>query len=437
MSVAGFQTVSIVGAGLIGASFGLALKRAGFRGRILAVSSPAALQDALRLGAVDEAASLEEAASQADLVFLARPILAIVETLPRLDACVQPHCLVTDAGSTKARIVEQARRTLRRAQFLGGHPMAGKEKRGAAEAEPELFRGRTWILTPVEATELQTPPARELLDWIRAIGAHPLVLSPEEHDRVVAFTSHLPQLLSTALAATLARRLSRPEYLRACGPGLLDMTRLAASPFEIWRDILATNAAPVGEALEACLEVLRGVGEARDAEALAPLFGSANEFAARLRGRPCASGGAQTEPMKQKKKVLFVCTGNSARSQMAEGLLRHLGGDRFDVASAGTHPTAIRPEAVAVMRELGVDISAHRSRSLDEFRGASFDFVVTVCDQARQSCPAFAGAPRQIHWNLEDPAAATGAYEERLAVFRRVRDELLARIRMFLAEQER
>lgn len=292
MNPARFQTVSIVGVGLIGASFGLALKRAGFRGRILGVSSPAALEDALRLGAVDRAASLEEAASQADLVFLARPILAILETLPRLDAFVRSHCLVTDAGSTKARIVQQARSTLRGAQFLGGHPMAGKETRGAAEAEAGLFVGRTWILTPVEPAELETPPAQELLAWIRAIGSRPLILSPEEHDRVVALTSHLPQLLSTALAATLARRLTRPEDLGACGPGLLDMTRLAASPFEIWNDILATNEAPVRAALQACLETLRGVHEAAGSDRLAELFRSANEFAARLRRRSCAPGAA-------------------------------------------------------------------------------------------------------------------------------------------------
>lgn len=433
MSFAGFQTISIVGAGLIGASFGLALKRAGFRGRILGVSSPAALEDAIRVGAVDEAATLEEAASQADLVFLARPILGILDTLPRLDAFVQPHCLVTDAGSTKTRIVEQARRTLHKAQFLGGHPMAGKEKRGAAEAEAGLFAGRTWILTPAQPGELETPAAQELVAWLRAIGSRLLVLSPEEHDRVVALTSHLPQLLSTALAATLERRLARPEHLLACGPGLLDMTRLAASPFEVWRDILATNEAPIREALEACLETLRAAREAAGVDALGELFRSANEFAARLRGAtPAGAQGGITH----KKKVLFVCTGNSARSQMAEGLLRHLAGERFEAASAGTHPSVVRPEAITVMRELGVDISGHRSKSLDEFLGQPFDFVITVCDHARQACPVFPGPARRIHWDLEDPAAAPGPDEERLAVFRRVRDELAERIRAFLAEQQ-
>ncbi|MGC8793849.1 MAG: prephenate dehydrogenase, partial [Bryobacteraceae bacterium] len=234
-----FENVVIVGAGLIGGSFGLALKKAGFRGTITAVSSPAAVAEALRVGAADQAAPLEQAAARADLILLARPILGILQTLPLLDACVQPHCLVTDAGSTKARIVEQARRSLRRAQFLGGHPMAGKETRGAAAAEADLFTGRTWILTPAAPEELETPAAREFVALIEAIGARPLVLTPEEHDRVVAFTSHLPQLLSSGLAATLAAHLTDDEHLRASGPGLLDMTRLAGSPFDIWRDILA------------------------------------------------------------------------------------------------------------------------------------------------------------------------------------------------------
>jgi arsenate reductase len=143
----------------------------------------------------------------------------------------------------------------------------------------------------------------------------------------------------------------------------------------------------------------------------------------------------EATPVKQKKKVLFLCTGNSARSQMAEGLLRHMAGDRFEVFSAGTHPSFVRPEAIAVMRELGIDISGHRSKSVDEFLGQPFDFVITVCDHARESCPVFPGPAQRIHWSLDDPAAATGSEAERLGVFRRVRDELAARIRAFLAGQ--
>lgn len=132
--------------------------------------------------------------------------------------------------------------------------------------------------------------------------------------------------------------------------------------------------------------------------------------------------------------VLILCTGNSARSQMAEGLLRWLAGDRFVVFSAGTKPSIVRPEAIAVMAELGVDISAHRSKSVDEFLGMEFAFVITVCDNARESCPIFKGAAEGIHWSFSDPAAVTGDEPARLAAFREIRDQIEARFREWLAE---
>lgn len=129
--------------------------------------------------------------------------------------------------------------------------------------------------------------------------------------------------------------------------------------------------------------------------------------------------------------VLFLCTGNSARSQMAEGFLRHLAGDRFEVASAGTHPFGLNPNAVAVMREIGLDISNQRSKSVNDFHGEPFDYVITVCDSARESCPVLPGAGRMLHWSFEDPAVAQGSLEERMKVFRRVRDAITERIRQF------
>ena len=128
--------------------------------------------------------------------------------------------------------------------------------------------------------------------------------------------------------------------------------------------------------------------------------------------------------MPDKKRVLILCTGNSARSQMAEALLRHDAGDRFDVFSAGTKPSHVRPEAITVMRELGIDISGHRSKGVEEFAGQQFEYVVTVCDNAKESCPIFPGKAAMIHQSFEDPAMAQGSQDERLAVFRRVRDEL-------------
>ena len=137
--------------------------------------------------------------------------------------------------------------------------------------------------------------------------------------------------------------------------------------------------------------------------------------------------------MALKKRVLILCTGNSARSQMAEGLLRHDAGDRFDVESAGTRPTRVRPEAVAVMRELGIDISGARSKSIDEFAGQGFDYVLTVCDHAKETCPIYPGHTNRLHRNFEDPAAVEGSEPERLAAFRRVRDEIRDYLRRFPA----
>jgi arsenate reductase len=136
-----------------------------------------------------------------------------------------------------------------------------------------------------------------------------------------------------------------------------------------------------------------------------------------------------------KQRILVLCTGNSARSQMGEGLFREEGGDRVEVFSAGTRPGSVRPEAIAVMREIGIDISGHRSKSVDEFSGQPFDYVVTVCDHARDNCPVFPAASARLHWSLEDPAAVGGSEAERLSAFRRIRDHLHQRVRAFFQGQ--
>jgi arsenate reductase len=137
--------------------------------------------------------------------------------------------------------------------------------------------------------------------------------------------------------------------------------------------------------------------------------------------------------MSEKKRVLILCTGNSARSQMAEGLLRHDAGDMFEVASAGVEPSHVRPQAIEVMREVAIDISNHRSKSVDEFTSKEFDYVITVCDNANERCPAFPGITQRIHWSFDDPAVVEGEAQEKLAVFRRVRDEIRDRLRAFAA----
>ena len=136
-----------------------------------------------------------------------------------------------------------------------------------------------------------------------------------------------------------------------------------------------------------------------------------------------------------KARVLFLCTGNSARSQMAEGWLRHLAGDRFEVFSAGTHPVGLNPVSVEAMAEVGIDISAHRSKSVSEFLTQPFEYVITVCDRAKESCPIWPGPTHLLHWSFDDPAAVVGANEARRQLFRRVRDEILGRIKGFLAQE--
>ena len=134
-----------------------------------------------------------------------------------------------------------------------------------------------------------------------------------------------------------------------------------------------------------------------------------------------------------KQRVLILCTGNSARSQMAEGIMRHIAGEKYEIDSAGIAPSIVRPEAIEVMREIGIDISNHRSKSVDEFLDRRFDYIITVCDNAKETCPVFSGEAERIHWSFVDPAENQGSFEERLAEFRKVRDEIMDRLKKFVA----
>jgi prephenate dehydrogenase len=277
------NSVAIVGTGLIGASFGLALRAAGFGGPIVGVSSERALAEALEAGAIDRGAPLAEAAAEADLIFLSQTIGRIVDTIRHLGPLARPGALVTDAGSTKREIVAAARQSLFHCQFLGGHPLAGKETRGAPAAEAGLFQGRLWALTPDDPAELATPAARHFRAWLERIGARVTVLDAEEHDRAVALTSHLPQLASTALAALLDDRLGNSKSLGVAGPGLLDATRLALSAYGLWQDILATNADYIGAALAAYGQELERIRENLKSLKLQAEFERAAALAERLR----------------------------------------------------------------------------------------------------------------------------------------------------------
>jgi prephenate dehydrogenase len=268
------NTVAIVGVGLIGASFGLALRKAGFRGSILGASSQRSIDRALARGAIDRGVPLEEAAASADLLFLAQPIFGIIETIGKLNCLVRPEALVTDAGSTKQVIVAEAAHCLTRCAFLGGHPMAGKEQRGASAADADLFQDRPWILTG----DPDHPVAREFRKWIALFGAREIVLDAAAHDRLVAWASHLPQLTSTALASVLEERA--PDSAGIAGPGLFDMTRLAMSSYDLWSDILRTNAPAVTVALDAYIAKLQALKDNFEAE-----FAKGAHFANSLRIR--------------------------------------------------------------------------------------------------------------------------------------------------------
>jgi len=276
------ETVAIVGVGLIGASFGLGLRRSGFRGEIIGVSSGKAIAAGLARGAISSSATLPEAVECADLIYLAQPVDRIMETIPKLTGCLRAEALVTDAGSTKEQIVACALANLPAGSFLGGHPIAGKEQRGAEAADGELFCKRPYILTPHPGSESAVSQTFRLT--LRSLGAVVLEMSPQEHDSTVALTSHLPQLISTALAATLYRD-GNPRVTEVFGPGLLDMTRLALSSPELWESILATNKTAVREAVEAFLKVLTELKATIGERELAHTFEHSAEFAKALRER--------------------------------------------------------------------------------------------------------------------------------------------------------
>ncbi|MDA0205033.1 MAG: prephenate dehydrogenase/arogenate dehydrogenase family protein [Acidobacteria bacterium] len=277
------QTVSIVGVGLIGGSFGLALKKRGFTGRIIGVSSPATIKKALARGAIDESAALKDAAAQSDLVFLSTPVPQIIEDLPRIAAVAKDGALVTDAGSAKAAIVDTASQVFhRKAVFIGGHPMAGKEGRGVEIADADLFVNSVWALTPADPALLELPAAVEFTQLIAKIGARQKVMGPSEHDRVVAWTSHLPQLLSTALARSVGDQVDETS-LEVAGGGLRDMTRLAESPYEIWEGIIAANGGEIRRALDVFIDELDSVRSALGTPEMEDAFRQAGEAARKIR----------------------------------------------------------------------------------------------------------------------------------------------------------
>lgn len=279
------ERVFIIGTGLIGASTGLALRAAGFAGRIDGWdASLLEMGAAVQMGAIDGRASSREDALElarlADVIVLAVPVLAIKDWMQQLAPMLRKGQLVTDVGSTKLEIVELAEKLFvdpERASFLPGHPMAGKESGGALLAEGGLFDGAMWLFTPT--TSNMTAMEKEWRGWVGCFGSRTLDMDAARHDELCAWVSHLPQMLSTALAALLEDRFGdAPEIAAIGGRALKETTRLGASPYSMWRDVALTNTGPVADTLLALEQRLQHVRENLRTPELRNEFALANRF---------------------------------------------------------------------------------------------------------------------------------------------------------------
>ena len=260
------RQITIIGTGLIGGSLGLALRKNGFPGRIIGCDRPTILTRAKRAAAIHAGVTHPvEACKGSDVVVLATPVGAIIELIERLAPTLSSEILVTDVGSTKAQVVSRAQKSFGSEtpqQFLAGHPMAGKENSGIEFADANLFYGAVWFLTPVPGQKIKAGRIAEYVAWIKKIGARSEILDADAHDQLCAWISHVPQMISTALAATLVSEYSESApLLESGGRALREMTRIAASPYSMWRDIALTNKTQIAEALQKLEQELAHIRE--------------------------------------------------------------------------------------------------------------------------------------------------------------------------------
>ena len=276
-----FEKIGIVGLGLIGGSIAMAARAIWPSSLVIAVDNKDVLETAMRLHAIDVAADDLIVLAEADLVILAAPVRQNLLLLDELDANVRVPAVVTDTGSTKRAIVEAARQLPPRFSFIGGHPLGGAAASGLDHARAELFKGRPWLFTP---TSDKTGDALDkLLEFARALGALPRVVGVGAHDRMLAYLSHLPQMTASALMQVVGEAVG-DDGLALAGKGLVDTTRLASSPSEIWKDIGATNADEIGAALDTLIAVLSDLRkDLGSGEKLEEVFSAANRWRERLK----------------------------------------------------------------------------------------------------------------------------------------------------------
>jgi prephenate dehydrogenase len=277
------RQITILGTGLIGGSLGLALRRQGFAGTIVGCDKPESVDRALARGAIDRGETeIGEAARNSDIVIFATPVGTILSLIERLAPTLPPGTLITDTGSTKQRIVERARLIFGAAagvRVLPGHPMAGKEQCGIEHADAELFRDAVWLVTPIGVNQPYTARQQEYIDLLQSLGTRVVAIDPERHDRLCAWISHLPQMMATALASMLREELGDDEaVMQIGGRALREMTRIAHSPYSMWRDIAMTNSQNLEEALLRFEQQLTYVRESLCGPGLRELFTSANQF---------------------------------------------------------------------------------------------------------------------------------------------------------------
>jgi prephenate dehydrogenase len=281
------QRITIAGLGLIGGSLALALRKSGFTGEIAGCDRAEVIATAIERGVVSSGNPDPVAAAQgSDVVVLATPVGAIIDLIERLGPVVAPNTLLTDVGSTKREIAERAQQVFGKAagsRFLPSHPMAGAEHGGLDHADADLFHGAPWVFTLIDGQPDEGSHGAHWIALVESLGAAPVFIDAARHDRLCAWTSHLPQLVSTALASALEAEFGDDDAIRAIsGRGLQDMTRLAASGYSLWRDIVATNSKNLSDALLKYEQQLSHLRENLRGPALREEFDAANRFRKKL-----------------------------------------------------------------------------------------------------------------------------------------------------------